>query len=183
MSEHKVNKLAKKLKPQNLSIPEKISLSYIKNDAELKVELTAEEEFVDEVCRKIFGLMMRSRPKNYIVNFLLKEYPDKIKNRMHAYRYIDDAEYIYGKGNILTKEVVNALLVAKLTRIGEKAEKSDDLKTAAYCAVKISEAQKEMTPIEHTSLMPAVIFTPNPQLLKPKELNIDEAEELSQDAD
>jgi len=183
MSEKKVNKYAKKLKPQNLSVPEKISLSYIKNDAALKVSLTENEEFTDEVCRKIFGLMLKSKPKNFIVNFLQKEYPDKIKNRQLAYRFIEDAEYIYGKGNSINKEIINSLLINKLQRIGEKAEQMDDLKTAAYCAVKISEAQKEMTPQEHTSLMPAVFFTPNPQLLKPKEIDIDEAEQLPEDAD
>ncbi len=185
MSEHKIKKIVKKLKPENLTMPEKIALSYIKNDADIKVKLTEEEELMDEICKKIFAMMLKSRPKNFITNWLLKEYPNKIKDRKSAWRYIEYAEYIYGKGNTVTKEMANAMLIKKLQRVHDKAESSPDpdLKLMAYCAIEIAKAQKEMTPEEHDSKMPAVIFSNNPQLLKPKELDIEDANEINEDAD
>jgi hypothetical protein len=165
-------KILKKLKPDDKSTEEAIIAHYIRNNHE-KYELTAQEAFVDARSQEIFALMISGKPKNWIVNWLLKHFSNAI-SRTYAYKLIDMTEKIYGNAYKVTQEMAKAMHVHRSTKIYNVAltnEETLDIALKASKEIAIAQGAFDEEKDEAPTI-PMMVISTNPEFIRPKIIDV-----------
>jgi hypothetical protein len=172
-------KIITKLKASDKSTEEKIIMSYIKNQGDVP-QLTEQEQFVDDVAREIFSLMVKCKPKNWIKNWILRSYPEV--SISYAYKLIDMTERIYGNSYKVSQEMAKAIYIHEAQKIKKLALDSGNLELAEKCAKEIAIMQGAKDEVkDEIPMIPAVIISTNDEFIRPKEIDIDHEEIKSDD--